>query len=117
MLTESGEGGERGGEGGVTLLAQLANMPSMSPLITSPVPSVGSVVPNITPPSMLTQQQTQSLPTTIVITTNGLAPQAPEVCTVPQLLKSSSSSLFAPLQVAKDVEIAAEVDQAAAVDH
>lgn len=33
--------------GGVTLLSQLANMPSMSPLITSPVPSVGSVVPNM----------------------------------------------------------------------
>lgn len=96
---EGVEGGDRSGEGGVTLLAQLANMPSMSPLITSPVPSVGSVVPNNTPPSMLTQQHTQSLPTTIVITTNGLAPQAPEV--------------------AKDVEIAAEVDQHAvtAVDH
>ncbi len=35
------------GGGGVTLLSQLASMPSMSPLITSPVPSVGSVVPNI----------------------------------------------------------------------
>ena len=79
-ISEGVEGGDRSGEGGVTLLAQLANMPSMSPLITSPVPSVGSVVPNTTPPSMLTQQQTQSLPTTIVITTNGLAPQAPEVC-------------------------------------
>lgn len=80
LHAESGEGGDRNSEGGVTLLAQLANMPSMSPLITSPVPSVGSVVPNITPPSMLTQQQTQSsLPTTIVITTNGLAPQTPEV--------------------------------------
>lgn len=83
LPAEGGEGGERGEGAGVTLLAQLANMPSMSPLITSPVPSVGSVVPNITPPSMLTQQQTQSLPTTIVITTNGLAPQTPEVCSKP----------------------------------
>ena len=32
---------------GVTLLSQLASMPSMSPLIDSPVPSVGSVVPNM----------------------------------------------------------------------
>ena len=48
--------------GGVTLLSQLANMPSMSPLITSPVPSVGSVVPNMQNASIivsngLTQQQ------------------------------------------------------------
>ncbi len=33
--------------GGMTLLAQLSNMPSMSALIDSPVPSVGSVVPNM----------------------------------------------------------------------
>ena len=83
VFSDSGEGGDRSSEGGVTLLAQLANMPSMSPLISSPVPSVGSVVPNITPPaanSLLSQRQTQtSLPATIVITTNGLAPQAPEV--------------------------------------
>ena len=38
---------QQGGSGGVTLLSQLASMPSMSPLITSPVPSVGSVVPNM----------------------------------------------------------------------
>lgn len=44
--------------GGVTLLSQLANMPSMSPLITSPVPSVGSVVPNmLLIPNGLVQQQ------------------------------------------------------------
>lgn len=79
-VADTGDGGDRGGDGGVTLLAQLANMPSMSPLITSPVPSVGSVVPNITP-SVLSQQQPQtSLPTTIVITANGLTQQAPEVC-------------------------------------
>lgn len=91
---ENGEGGDPSG-GGVTLLAKLANMPSMSPLITSPVPSVGSVVPNITPgqTSVLSQQHVQtSLPATIVITTNGISQQTPEV--------------------AKDVEIAAEVDHA-----
>lgn len=47
--------------GGVTLLSQLASMPSMSPLITSPVPSVGSVVPNMQNalliPNGLVQQQ------------------------------------------------------------
>ncbi len=48
---------QQGGSGGVTLLSQLANMPSMSPLITSPVPSVGSVVPNMQAMSNgLTQQ-------------------------------------------------------------
>lgn len=57
---------------GVTLLSQLANMPSMSPLIASPVPSVGSVVPNIGTSSSVQ-------PTTIIITTNGVAQQALEV--------------------------------------
>lgn len=53
---------QQGNSGGVTLLSQLASMPSMSPLITSPVPSVGSVVPNMQ------------------ATANGLAQQpAPEV--------------------------------------
>lgn len=48
----------------MTLLSQLANMPSMSPLITSPVPSVGSVVPNMVAATL----------------SNGLAQQAaPEV--------------------------------------
>ena len=84
LLTE-GEGSERSSDGGVTLLAQLANMPSMSPLITSPVPSVGSVVPNITPtPSQVLSQQQVQLPTTIVITSNGLQ-QTPEV-TLSQLM-------------------------------
>ena len=64
----------------MTLLAKLANMPSMSPLIASPVPSVGSVVPNITPSqaNVLSQQQS-SLPATIVITTNSINQQTPEV--------------------------------------
>lgn len=44
---ESEQPQQQGSTGGVTLLSQLANMPSMSPLITSPVPSVGSVVPNM----------------------------------------------------------------------
>ena len=80
MILTEGDVSDRGNDGGVTLLAQLANMPSMSPLITSPVPSVGSVVPNITPtlPQVLSQQQSQ-LPTTIVIATNGLNQQTPEV--------------------------------------
>lgn len=42
-----GEIERQGSNGGVTLLSQLSSMPSMSPLITSPVPSVGSVVPNM----------------------------------------------------------------------
>ena len=57
---------------GVTLLSQLANMPSMSPLIASPVPSVGSVVPNIGTSS-------NTPPTTIIITTNGISQQTLEV--------------------------------------
>lgn len=56
---------QQGNSSGVTLLSQLASMPSMSPLITSPVPSVGSVVPNM--------QATATI-------SNGLAQQsAPEV--------------------------------------
>ena len=45
----------------VTLLAQLANMPSMSPLISSPVPLVGSVVPNITESHLSTQPEVNIL--------------------------------------------------------
>jgi len=58
--------------GGMTLLAQLSTMPSMSALIDSPVPSVGSVVPNM-------QQQSHPLNPTLLMA-NGLAQQpAPEV--------------------------------------
>lgn len=100
LYTDSGDGGDRGSDGGVTLLAQLANMPSMSPLISSPVPSVGSVVPSITPgqPNMLTQQQAQtSLPPTIVIATNGLTQQTPEVTLFGYIVrKSCSLILFHP---------------------
>ena len=32
---------------GMTLINQLSSLPSLSPLISTPVPSVGSVVPNI----------------------------------------------------------------------
>lgn len=75
----SSEGGEQAAAG-VTLLSQLASMPSMSPLISSPVPSVGSVVPSITPSHTNTSTVTLSPPTTtIVITTNGLTQQTPEV--------------------------------------
>lgn len=52
---------------GVTLLSQLANMPSMSPLITSPVPSVGSVVPN------------SMVPSASIMISNGITQGAPEV--------------------------------------
>lgn len=63
MLEGSESDEQSANSGGVTLLSQLANMPSMSPLITSPVPSVGSVVPNMQNASIivsngLTQQQT-----------------------------------------------------------
>ncbi|XP_064396841.1 cyclic AMP-dependent transcription factor ATF-2-like [Halichondria panicea] len=53
--------------GNVTLLTQLSNMPSMSPLISSPVPLVGSVVPNISQSSLVTQQQTPEVATDVEI--------------------------------------------------
>ena len=56
----------------VTLLSQLAAMPSMSPLISSPVPSVGSVVPNIASSHTAT-------PTSIIFTSNGATHATPEV--------------------------------------
>ena len=40
-------GEEDGVATGMTLINQLSNLPSLSPLISTPVPSVGSVVPNI----------------------------------------------------------------------
>lgn len=40
-------GEEDGMATGMTLINQLSNLPSLSPLISTPVPSVGSVVPNI----------------------------------------------------------------------
>lgn len=62
VSADGSEGDQQLSNGGVTLLSQLASMPSMSPLITSPVPSVGSVVPNMQNVSIiisngLTQQQ------------------------------------------------------------
>lgn len=66
LITDSGENEQQSNSAGVTLLSQLSNMPSMSPLITSPVPSVGSVVPN--------------MQSTSIILSNGLSQQqAPEV--------------------------------------
>ena len=64
--------------GGMTLLAQLSTMPSMSSMIDSPVPSVGSVVPNM-------QQRTLSAS---FFMANGLAQQpTPEVCLMGGTLK------------------------------
>lgn len=67
-FTEQNDSEGRGSSGGgMTLLSQLAAMPSMSPLIASPVPSVGSVVPNMHN-------------TTSIVITNGLTQQqTPEV--------------------------------------
>ena len=72
FFSSGGEGGGSGEVGSVgtevTLLSQLSAMPSMSPLISSPVPSVGSVVPNI------------SLPTSqgsIIFTSNGITSDTP----------------------------------------
>ena len=71
----------------VTLLTQLSAMPSMSPLISSPVPSVGSVVPNISLATRMfpsTLSVSQSVPiagTTIIYTSNGTDHDTtPEVC-------------------------------------
>ncbi|CAI8057499.1 hypothetical protein GBAR_LOCUS31345 [Geodia barretti] len=91
--SKGGEGGGSGEVGSVgtevTLLSQLSAMPSMSPLISSPVPSVGSVVPNISS-SPLTFVST--LPTSqgsIIFTSNGITSDTPP-------------------EVAKDVEIRAD---------
>jgi hypothetical protein len=90
--THASKGGEAGSVGTeVTLLSQLSAMPSMSPLISSPVPSVGSVVPNISPSpltfvSTLSTSQGILSPASIIFTSNGV--------TTPE--------------VAKDVEIGAD---------
>lgn len=94
--SQDGGGGRGGNSVGteVTLLSQLSAMPSMSPLISSPVPSVGSVVPNISPAprtlaSTLNTSQTVPTPTSIIFTANGATSE-----TTPE--------------VAKDVEIGGE---------
>lgn len=66
--THEGKDGSSDSEGqNVTLLTQLSSMPSMSPLISSPVPLVGTVVPNISQSPLVSQQQTPEVATDVEI--------------------------------------------------
>jgi cyclic AMP-dependent transcription factor ATF-2 len=85
------DGGSSGTE--VTLLSQLAAMPSMSPLISSPVPSVGSVVPNI---SLASRSFSSTLPPSHTIPAHAA------------IIYTSNGAMHMTPEVAKDVEIGAD---------